>query len=283
MKSLTTSLMYMKRTYRISLFLRQITYKLLFICITFLLAGSLNAQLTIEADIDTNSSCPSGSNGILDVSVSGGTPPYNYEWTRNGIPLSCDAAIDFSVLDGIACPPENGAGCPPTNSCTTTTTAINNQMFTTLQGAVLTVDTPTPNGGACVDENEINDSHLSGTVALRIGASMNGNPGPAANVTNVWQFSPSACNLNIFINDIDDEDVVIVNALDANGNLIQLTASDFIQTNSDPNVNACPVFVGGNTWQSQNCPQVASSDRGGFVITFPTCVSEVEFIYYARI
>jgi len=236
-----------------------------------------NNSLIIEGSVGTDSSCPSGSDGVLDISVSGGAPPYTYEWTQNGIPIPCDNAIDFSMLDGTECPPENGAGCPPAISCTTTTDAINSQMFATSQGSLLTVETPTPNGGACLDENEINDSHLSGTVALRIGASMNGNSGPTANVTNIWQFTPPACNLSIFINDIDDQDVVIVNALDANGELIQLTANDYVLTNTTP-YSACPVFFGANTWVSQNCPQVASGDRAGFIITFPTCVSQIEFI-----
>jgi len=227
--------------------------------------GNIQAQaLTVEGVVTTDCTCPVGEDNLIDITVTGGVPPYSYDWTQNGLPLGCDAAVDFSALDGTACPVENGAGCPILPPCATTTNAINAEGYT-IQGATLTVSPPDPQGGACVDENLINDSHLPGTVALRTGVEMNGNAGPTANV--------------IFINDLDDNDEIIINA-SMMGVPITLTAADFIQTNTTPDP-ACPTFIGGNTWQSQNCPAIASGDRGGFIVIFPSCVDEIDFIYYA--
>ena len=241
--------------------------------------GNINAQaLTIEGVVTTDCTCPVGEDNLIDITVTGGTPPYSYDWTQNGIPLGCDAAVDFSALDDTACPVENGAGCPIIPPCSTTTDAINAGGYT-VQGATLTVSPPDPQGGACVDENIINDSHLPGTVALRTGVEMNGNVGPTANVTRTWNFSQPVCNLEIFINDLDDNDEIIINA-SLMGVPITLTAADFVQTNTTPDP-ACPTFIGGNTWQSQNCPAISSGDRGGFIVIFPSCVDEIDFVYYA--
>jgi len=240
---------------------------------------NIQAQaLTIDGLVTTDCTCPIGEDNLIDITVTGGTPPYSYDWTQNGLPLGCDAAVDFSALNGVACPEENGVGCPVIPPCSTTTDAINAQGYT-VQGATLTVSPPDPQGGACVDENIINDSHLPGTVALRTGVEMNGNAGPAANVTRTWTFSEPVCNLEIFINDLDDNDEIIINA-SLMGNPITLSAADFVVTNTTPDT-ACPTFVGNNTWQSQNCPPISSGDRGGFIVTFPSCVDKIDFIYYA--
>jgi len=241
--------------------------------------GNIHAQaLTITGEVTTDCTCPVGEDNLIDITVTGGTPPYSFDWTQNGLPLGCDAAVDFSAVDGITCPVENGAGCPILPPCSTTTDAINAQGYT-IQGATLTVSAPDPQGGACVDENVINDSHLPGTVALRTGVEMNGNAGPLANVSRTWNFSQPVCNLEIFINDLDDNDEIIINA-SLMGVPITLTAADFIQTNTTPDP-ACPTFIGGNTWQSQNCPAISTGDRGGFIVIFPSCLDEIEFVYYA--
>ena len=244
-----------------------------------MVTGSLNAQLVIEGDINVDCDCPSGGDGFLDISVSGGTPPYTYAWTLNGSEVICNPRVDFSGLDGIGCTPSGpGEECSPVQGCAAPSNAINAQNFV-IGDAVLTVSPPIANGGACIDENLIDDSTLDGFFAIRTGVSQLGNPGPAANVTRTWTFSNPVCDLQILLNDIDGEDAIIVNGK-LNGATIPLTGNDFIITNTTPDP-ACPVFVGGNTWQSQGgCPASDNTDRGGILITFPSCLDEIEFIYY---
>ncbi len=260
--------------------LRQMTYQCLLVCAAFFMVGNLNAQLVIEGDVNVDCFCPSGGGGnFLDISVSGGTPPYTYEWTLNGSDVICSPRVDFSSLDGIGCPPSGpGEECAPDQGCSTPSDAINAQNYF-IGEAVLTVSPPIANGGACVDENLINDSTLDGFFSIRTGVSQLGNAGPAANVTRVWTFSEPVCDLQILLNDIDGEDAIIVNGK-LNGATIPLSADDFIITNTTPDP-ACPVFVGGNSWQSQGgCPASDNTDRGGILITFPSCLDEIEFIYY---
>ena len=270
--------MYAESPCRIAL-LRQTTYKLLSACVAFMLIGSLNAQLVIEGDINVDCDCPAGGDGFLDISVSGGTPPYTYAWTLNGSEVICSPRVDFSALDGIGCTPSGpGEECSPVQGCAAPSNAINAQNFV-VGNAVLTVSPPVANGGACIDENLIDDSTLDGFFAIRTGVSQLGNLGPAANVTRTWTFSNPVCDLQILLNDIDGEDAIIVNGK-LNGATIPLTGDDFIITNTTPDP-ACPVFVGGNSWQSQGgCPASDNTDRGGILITFPSCLDEIEFIYY---
>jgi len=264
--------------YQVS-FSRRISQKWLFLFAFFVITSSLNAQLVIEGEITVDCACPADNDAFLDITVSGGTPPYTYLWTFNGSEVICSPRVDFSDLDGIGCAPSPaGQECSPDQSCSTPSDAINAQNFV-IEDAVLTVGPPIAVGGACIDENTINDSTLDGFFAIRTGVSQLGNPGPAANVTRIWTFSNPVCDLQILLNDIDGEDAIIVNGK-LNGVTIPLTADDFIITNTTPDP-ACPAFVGGNTWQSQNgCSSADNTDRGGILVTFPSCLDEIEFIYY---
>ncbi len=263
----------------IAILLRQIKYKRLPVLAAFLVLGNLNAQIVIQGNANVDCSCPAGADGFLDISVSGGTPPYTYEWTLNGSEVICSPRVDFSGLNNIGCPSSGqGQECSPDQSCSDPSDAINAQNFV-IGDAILTVSPPIANGGACVDENLINDSTLDGFFAIRTGVSQLGNAGPAANVTRTWTFSNPVCDLQILLNDIDGEDAIIVNGK-LNGATIPLDSDDFILTNTTPE-SACPVFVGANTWESQGgCPAQDNTNRGGILITFPSCLDEIEFIYY---
>jgi len=74
--------------------------------------GTLHAQLIIEEFVTTDCACPDPfSDNSIQIEVSGGTPPYTYDWTLNGVEFECEAAIDFSDLNGIECDDGGGGVC----------------------------------------------------------------------------------------------------------------------------------------------------------------------------
>ena len=228
------------------------------------------SNLNIEVN-QINPNC-NGTLGDIDIVVNGGVEPYTYSWSdENGkLPLitePCEGQlvdIDFQQIEEQQ-PPE---------------TAINDAAYT-VQGATLSVGPPILNGaGTAIDENNIENIQLSTKYALRTGYSQIIQGGVnGANVSRTWTFSDTVCGVTIFINDIDRNDEVIVNATLQGGAPLDLTSAFTI---ADP-PNTCVAYTATNTWSSI-CPPPASnlndSDDGGFFITFPDCIDQIELIFY---
>ncbi len=228
-----------------------------------------NCDLGLTADV-VQPNCD-GSLGSIDITITNGAPPYAYDWVQDNAPYPLDPTCSNGQQTFFDfCAVENQS---PTDF------AINNETYI-VQGATLTVSPPMPMGGATTDEDVINDSHLGGLCALRTGLEQTvaGSAG-GQNMTRIWTFSQPVCDLNMFFNDLDRNDEVIINASLAGGAPIDLTSAFTI---ADP-ANTCVAYTGSNTWRS-TCPPPAAnlnnSDDGGFFLTFPSCIDEIEIIFY---
>ncbi len=214
--------------------------------------------------------------GTITVSPSFGVAPYTFGWedaAGNPLPLP-DPCTD---RDWASFEPLNGTGANPVpggvdNSIVEN--AINTQPFV-IQGAVMTVNNVVFNGGASIDEEIINDTQLNGTFALRTGVDhdqISGGIG-GANMIRTITFSKPVCDLNMFFNDIDNNDVAIINPK-LNGATIPLTAADFTLTGTNV------AFVGGNQFESINDIGLNNTTDGGIDFTFTSCIDEIEIIFY---
>ncbi len=255
---------------------RHYTQMSLLLCMLISFVGQTKAQTlsAVVTDLSCDPApCPVG-DGAIDLTITGGVEPYLVDWEFNGQNLTppCENNANFTNLSG-------------TNADFTAgpvAAAVNAEAYT-LQGATLSVSVPIVNGGASIDENQINDSQLNGTVAVRTGVDHQGlTPGAnAANVTRVWSFSSPVCDLTMFLNDIDRNDEVIVNGSLNGGAPIALTPADFFFSNPAP----CADYTATNTWTANstcNPPvgNISNSDQGGVFITFPGCIDQIEIIFY---
>ncbi len=214
--------------------------------------------------------------GTINVSPSFGVAPYTFGWedaSGNPLPLP-DPCTD---RDWASFEPLNGVGANPVpggvdNSIVEN--AINGAPYV-IQGAVMTVNNVVFNGGASIDEEIINDTQLNGTFALRTGVDHDQIAGGigGANMIRTITFSKPVCDLNMFFNDIDNNDVAIVNAK-LNGVTIPLTAADFTLTGTNV------AFVGGNQFESITDTGLNNTADGGIDFNFTSCVDEIELIFY---
>jgi len=213
--------------------------------------------------------------GTINVSPAFGVAPYTFGWedaSGNPLPLP-DPCTDrnwasFEPLDGVGANPVVGGD----NS--TVENAINSAPYV-IQGAVMTVNNVVFNGGASIDEEIINDTQLNGTFALRTGVDHNQIVGGigGANMIRTITFSKPVCDLNMFFNDIDNNDVAIINAK-LNGVTIPLTPADFTFTGTNV------AYVGGNQFESITDTGINNSADGGIDFNFTSCVDEIEIIFY---
>ncbi len=214
--------------------------------------------------------------GTITITPTFGTGPYTFGWedaAGNSLPLP-DPCTDrdwanFAPLAGTGANPVPGS---VDNSIVEN--AINGTPYV-IQGAIMTVNNVVFNGGASIDEEIINDSQLNGTFALRTGVDhdqITGGIG-GANMIRTIVFNQPVCDLNMFFNDIDNNDVAIINPK-LNGVTIPLTAADFTLTGT--NVN----FVGGNQFESINDIGLNNTTDGGIDFTFSSCIDEIEIIFY---
>lgn len=143
-------------------------YQTLMVLLTFFMfAGiSVNAQTLTATISDVGCSpapCPVNGNGAIDLTVTGGTPPYTYVWssaTSNPLTPPCESFFD--LYDGLGANPVAG----PDN--TIVEDAVNTQGFT-INGSVLTINQAVFSGGATIDEEIIDNSQQTGYIGLRTG------------------------------------------------------------------------------------------------------------------
>ncbi len=221
-------------------------------------------------------------NGTVTVTPSFGTGPYTYGWEDedgNALPLPDPCTPrDYANLAPLAGtgndPVPNPA--PNTDTDNTVETTINSQPFV-IQGARMTIESLDLNGGASVDEEIINDSQLNGTFAIRTGVDHNQITGGvgAANMIRTITFDKPVCDLRMFFNDIDNNDVAIINPK-LNGAIIPLTPADYVLTGTNV------VAVGGNQFESINDTGLNNTVDGGIDFTFTSnsCIDEIEIIFY---
>ncbi len=229
------------------------------------------ASYTVLPAINCGDPCDA-TTGDLDASGLGG--PFYYWEDSNGNPLPLpDPCTDtnwanFQTIDGVGANPVVGA------DNTIVEDAINGSSFT-IRGATMTVNQATFSGGATIDEEIINDSQLNGTFALRTGVDHDQIAGGAgaANMSRVFTFDRPVCDLSMFLNDIDNNDVAIVTASNGGVN-VPLSAADYTLTGTNVTV------VGTNQFESINDLGLNNTADGGVLFEFTNCVDRIEIVYY---
>jgi len=212
----------------------------------------------------------------VTVTPTFGVGPYTYGWANDdgtALPLP-DPCTDrdwanFEDLNG------TGSGNVENVNTPIVENAINSAPFV-IQGAVMTVQEPVFAAGATIDEELINDSQLNGTFALRTGVNHPGIDGEAiggANMSRTITFDKPVCDLNMFFNDIDNNDVaVIIPRL--NGTNVTVTPADYVLTGTNVTV------VGGNRFESISDIGLNNTADGGVDFTFTSCIDEIEIIFF---
>lgn len=165
--------------------------------------------------------------------------------------------VDFQSLDGSTDP-----------------VADINAANLTLQGAPFTMSPIQLSGSATLNDYVIDDLHLNGFFGPRIG--VDNSFGFNDHVRFSFNFGAARENLTIRINDIDDEDMLTVNAY-LGGSLLTLTSADL--TFFGP----CVAFNGNNEIRS-TCfnTLVTNSISASVDISFPSAVDEIEIILYQQ-
>ncbi len=234
--------------------------------------GNLYAQTLNATIVDvgcTPAPCPIDSDGSIDLTVTGGTPPYSYEWSSTTAnPLTPPCASFFDLLDGTGSNPVVG----PDN--TIVEDAVNAQAIT-LNGSVLTINQAVFNGGASIDEEIINNSQQTGYIGLRTGVDHDqlvGGVG-AANMSRTFNFNPPVSNLEMMLNDLDNNDVAIVN-LSLAGVTVPITLAEIVSRGSNVVLNST------NQFESAVDAGLGPSLNGSVFFNFVGPIDEIEIIYY---
>ncbi len=238
-------------------------------------ANGSTATASYTVDPATNCDPCTATTGDLDASGVGG--PFYYWEDSNGdplpIPTPCTEVnwANFQTLNGTGANPVAGG---VDNSIVED--AINNSFFI-VRGATMTINDVVFAGGASIDEEIIDDSQLNGTFALRTGVDHNeltgGTGAGEANMTRTFTFDRDVCDLSMFLNDIDNNDVAVVNVYN-DGNPVALSPADFTLTGSNVTV------VGTNQFESINDTGLNNTNDGGVLFEFTNCIDEIEIIYY---
>ena len=221
----------------------------------------------------------------VTVTPTFGTGPYTYAWENaDGTPFDLEPCIErdwanFQSLDGVGADPVANP-LPNIDTDNTVEAAINSEPFI-IQGAVMTIQPLQLFGGASVDEEIINDSQETGTFALRTGVDHNQLAGGlnGAYARRIITFSQPVCNLEMFFNDIDNNDIAIINPR-LNGVAYTMTLGDDF-TFSNPATNV--IYQGGNLFDSAVDSPLGPSDVGGIDFTFSQCIDEIEIIFYDNV
>ena len=137
-------------------------------------------------------------------------------------------------------------------------------------GATMTLGTSITAGSAFVDEESINNSQTTGDIGIRFG--VQNSDGPSNNMMNFYNFSQPVCDLGVTIWDIDQTDVMILEAF--NG------ATPVSYTTS--NLGSC-VNQSGNMFTPDGpaCQiQINQLPEHAFDVLFDDCVTQIKVTYY---
>jgi|GEM_PF-2931480 len=236
------------------------------------IVGNLNAQTLTATVADVSCSpapCPIDSDGAIDLTVTGGVPPYSYEWSSTSAsPLNPPCESFFDLLAGTGANPVVG----PDN--TIVEDAVNTQAFN-LNGSVLTLNQAVFSGGASIDEEIIDNSQQTGFIGIRTGVDHDQLTGgvSAANMSRTLSFNPPISNLEMLLNDLDNNDVAIVN-LSLGGVAVPLTPAEIVSTGSNVTV------VGANQFESIVNGGLGPSLNGSVFFNFAGPIDAIEIIYY---
>ncbi len=140
----------------------------------------------------------------------------------------------------------------------------------TVGGATMTLGSSITTGSAFIDEEFINNSQTGADVGIRFG--VQNSDGPANNMMNFYNFSQPVCDLGVTIWDIDQSDVMILEAFNG-ATPVSYTTSNVGSCVSQsgtmftPNGAACQIQINQDTDHALD-------------VAFDDCITQIKITYY---
>jgi len=223
----------------------------------------------VSGNIMISSECPVGSTleySLDGINWSSAEPVYNDNvaltiMTRcievGGGPEVCTAGstADFSALDGSDDPIVAFLTADPP---------------VMIDGATMTLGNNITMGSAFVDEEAINNTQTGADVGIRFG--VQNSDGPSNNMMNFYNFSEPVCDLAVMLWDIDQTDVMILEAFNGATPVSYTTSNVGSCVNQSgtmftPNGAACEI-------------QINQDINHAFNVAFNDCVTQIKVTYY---
>ncbi|MFK7922229.1 MAG: T9SS type A sorting domain-containing protein, partial [Bacteroidia bacterium] len=200
----------------------------------------------------------------------------NRDTDQDGLPDFQDRDSDN---DGLSDETENQCNEDPSSSVFAAlngsidpVTAVNNASIE-VGGTGLNLNPITFAGTATIDEYSIDDTHLNGTVGVKLGVLNSNSASDYLQAT--YLFDNAIGSLCFLVIDLDQNDAIQINAK-LNGQVIRLGELNGNLPHNAP----CAQWQGNNTWQSSCNFNTNNSDQGAIQICIPDSLDELEIRYY---